>query len=125
MYRLTSSLVLYSDLPEDSVLRQLSDIYVDWESGRATPAVLTHRIYSQVKRLLDLSTTYGFDGNLWQNYLSFVMVNHLNSFSLCCEQRGALEDLAKALDSGNFPETRAFEDRLKTFYSRRDKLQKG
>ena len=41
------------------------------------------------------------------------------------KQRGTLEDLAKALDSGNFPETRAFEDRLKTFYSRRDKLQKG
>lgn len=41
------------------------------------------------------------------------------------KQRGALEDLAKALDRGNFPETRAFEDRLKTFYGRRDKLQKG
>ena len=40
------------------------------------------------------------------------------------KQRGALEDLAKVLDSGNFPEARAFGDRLKTFYSRRDKLQK-
>ena len=40
------------------------------------------------------------------------------------KQRGALEDLAKALDEGNFPEARAFGDRLKTFYTRRDKLQK-
>ena len=40
------------------------------------------------------------------------------------KQRGALEDLAKVLDPGNFPEARAFGDRLKTFYSRRDKLQK-
>ena len=40
------------------------------------------------------------------------------------KQRGALEDLAKALDAGNFPEARAFGDRLKTFYNRRDKLQK-
>ena len=35
-----------------------------------------------------------------------------------------LEDLAKALDAGNFPEARAFGDRLKTFYNRRDKLNK-
>ena len=40
------------------------------------------------------------------------------------KQRGALEDLAKALDAGNFPEARAFGDRLKTFYNRRDKLNK-
>ena len=40
------------------------------------------------------------------------------------KQRGALEDLAKVLDDGNFPEARAFGDRLKTFYNRRDKLQK-
>ena len=38
------------------------------------------------------------------------------------KQRGALEELAKTLDPGNFPEARAFGDRLKTFYSRRDKL---
>ena len=33
-------------------------------------------------------------------------------------------DLAKSLDASNFPEARAFDDRLKTFYNRRDKLQK-
>jgi molecular chaperone DnaJ len=41
------------------------------------------------------------------------------------KQRGALEDLAKALDKDNFPETRAFEDRLKVFYGHRDKLRKN
>ena len=40
------------------------------------------------------------------------------------KQRGMLEDLAKSLDGSNFPEARAFDDRLKTFYNRRDKLQK-
>jgi len=41
------------------------------------------------------------------------------------KQRGALEELAKTLDPGNFPEARAFGDRLKTFYNRRDKLKKN
>ena len=41
------------------------------------------------------------------------------------KQRGALEDLAKALDEGNFPDARSFSNKLKTFYARRDSLRKN
>ena len=40
------------------------------------------------------------------------------------KQRGLLEDLAKSLDDSNFPGRRDFSSRLKTFYSRKDKLTK-
>lgn len=89
MYRLTSQLILYSDLPRDEILVRLADLWRDFDSGRAEKPKLIHRLFSQVKRILDISTTYGFDENLWQNYLTFVMVTHPNSFSLTCEQRGA------------------------------------
>ena len=65
MYRETDSLILYSSLPQDSILMKLSGIWSDWESQRDTPASLTHRIYTEVKRILDISTAYGFDRNLW------------------------------------------------------------
>ena len=65
MYRKTDSLILYSSLPEDSILRQLSHIWADWEMNQDTPASLIHRIYAEVKHLLDLSTAYGFDRYLW------------------------------------------------------------
>jgi predicted AAA+ superfamily ATPase len=42
-----------------------------------------------VKRLLDLSTAYGFDTNLWQSYLTYHLVMNENSFSLTCERVGA------------------------------------
>ena len=38
-------------------------------------------------------------------------------------QRSAMEDLAKSLDASNFPEARAFADKVKVFYSHKDKLQ--
>ena len=38
-------------------------------------------------------------------------------------QRSAMEDLAKSLDTSNFPEARAFADKVKVFYSHKDKLQ--
>ncbi len=38
-------------------------------------------------------------------------------------QRSAMEDLAKSLDASNFPEAKAFGDKVKVFYSHKDKLQ--
>ncbi len=50
---------------------------------------LVRGIYHQVKGLLDLATEYGFDENLWQNYLTFLLMTNENSFSLITERAGA------------------------------------
>lgn len=89
MYREVSQLLLYSNLGEDSVLRQLSGIFSDWAHGECEKPVLVSRIYQQVKRLLDLATRYGFNCNLWHDYLTFVLMMNENSFSLTCERVGA------------------------------------
>ncbi len=91
MYRETAKLLLYSNLGEDSILMRLSDIFRDWEGGACDKPALISRIYAQVKRLLDLATVYGFDRNLWQNYLTFVLMTNENSFTLTCERQGATE----------------------------------
>ena len=89
MYRETANLLLFSNLGEDAILTPLADIFRDWESGAADKPALTSRIYAQVKRLLDLATVYGFNRNLWQNYLTFLLVTNENSFTLTCERVGA------------------------------------
>ena len=91
MYREVSQLLLYSNLGEDSILRQLSGIFSDWAHGECEKPVLVSRIYQQVKRLLDLATRYGFNCNLWHDYLTFVLMMNENSFSLTCERVGASE----------------------------------
>ena len=42
-----------------------------------------------MKALLDLSTVYGFDENLWHNYLTFILLTNENSFSMTSEKVGA------------------------------------
>ena len=42
-----------------------------------------------MKALLDLSTQYGFDKNLWHNYLTFILLTNENSFSMTSEKVGA------------------------------------
>lgn len=91
VYREVSNLLLYSNLGDDSILMQLSGIFSDWEHGKSEKPELIRRIYVQVKRLLDLATLYGFDANLWHNYLTFVLISNENSFSLTCERAGASE----------------------------------
>lgn len=89
MYTATSKLLLYSNLGADSILLQLSEIYRDWKNNSCSKPDLIHRIYVQVKAILDLSTKYGFNTNLWQNYLTFVLLTNENSFSLTAERVGA------------------------------------
>ena len=91
MYRETSKLLLYSKLGEDSILLRLSEIFYDWDHQACEKSALIRRIYVEIKRILDLATTYGFDTNLWHNYLTFVLITNENSFSLTCERVGASE----------------------------------
>ncbi len=89
MYREVAKLILYRDLGEDSILRKLSGIFEDYEKDNCSAAELTTRIYEQMKALLDLSTVYGFDENLWHNYLTFILLTNENSFSMTSEKVGA------------------------------------
>ncbi|MBQ2930167.1 MAG: ATP-binding protein [Clostridia bacterium] len=91
MYRETAKLLLYSNLGEDAILTRMADIFRDWEAGTADKSTLISRIYAQVKRLLDLATVYGFNRNLWQNYLTFLLMTNENSFTLTAERQGASE----------------------------------
>lgn len=91
MDQLVSRLLLYGDLEETSILRRLSALFQDWKSGGLPRQDLIRGLYHQVKRLLDLATDYGFDENLWQNYLTFLLMTNENSFSLITERTGKLE----------------------------------
>ena len=112
MYKQVSKLIVYRDLGEDSILKRLAAIFEDFDwykenvlgSSSAFSASkleemkdkkhisresLITRIYGEIKRLLDLATDYGFDDNLWHNYLTFVMMTNENSFTLTSEKVGA------------------------------------
>ena len=99
MYKEVSKLLLYGDLSEDHILMQLSDVFRQFDAGTQTKEVLVTRILTQAKHLLQLATDYGFDENLWHNYLTYLLITSENPFSITCEKVGAndgsVNDLAK------------------------------
>ena len=102
MDQLTSRLLLYGDLGEDSILVKLSQCFQDWKTNAKARQTIIRGIYDQVKALLDLATEYGFNENLWQNYLTFLLCTNENSFSLISERVGEQEGSVNHFAKGDF-----------------------
>ena len=91
MYKLVSKLVIYRNIGKDSILFRMADICRDFDSGNYEPAHLTDRILDEIHDLMDVSTAYGFDRNLWQNYLAYLIAMTENPFTLVSEKNGSVE----------------------------------
>lgn len=89
MHNIVSKLLMYGDMPKDSILMELSYVCKKLESGDYAREELVASVYKQVKRLLIVATDYGFDKNLWHNYLTFLLITDENPFSITCEKIGA------------------------------------
>lgn len=91
MYKQTAKLILYRNNDNNSILYRLSSIFKAFEQGTENDEEMITQIYEQIHRLLDLSTTHGFDTNLWHNYLTYELITNENPFSIICENIGGQE----------------------------------
>ena len=90
MHHLVSKLIVYRKIGEDSILYRLAGICRDFEAGRDQEE-LSGRILTEINRMLDIATVYGFNGNLWHNYIAFLLAMTETPFTLVCEKHGASE----------------------------------
>lgn len=108
MYRLVSKLVIYNNLGDDCLLFSLADRIREYESmslsteDDSEKANIIAGIYSIIQQLLRISTDYGFDGNLWHNYLTWLLINSENPFSITCEKVGAKTGSVNLFAKGDF-----------------------
>lgn len=102
MFRETSKLVIYRNLGKNSILFNLSDIIEEYETENAVKEDIITRIYVEINRLLDVATQYGFDCNLWHNYLAYLLATNENPFSITCEKTGAQEGTVNQFAKSDF-----------------------
>ena len=85
-----NKLIVYRDIPNSELMFDMvalmndADVYSETDENR-------DKLYCCISRLVRLAGEYGFEGNLWQNYLTWLMVNHENVFSTSCEIKGVPE----------------------------------
>jgi len=88
MYKELPKLVMYRGLGRNSILYSLSEIIREFDIGGYDKLTLTSRIYEQIRSILEISTDYGFDKNLWHDYLTYILLTRENPFTLTCERVG-------------------------------------
>ena len=110
MYKDISRLVMFRDFGENSILNNVSELVRETEAVQNTSGSykgtkadqLILKAYAEVRRLLEVGTDYGFDKNLWRDYLTFLLITNENPFTLTCEKTGASEGSVNSLAKSDF-----------------------
>lgn len=110
MYKIISNLLIYRNAPHDSILKELCDICKCADEASFDKDELLGRVYEQVRQLLIVATDYGFDKNLWHNYLTFLLMMNENPFSITCEKVGANEGSVNHFAKNDFKAYKALFD---------------
>ena len=86
MKDLLSQLIIFSDIKNDEILNKVSGITDEASINEA------------VSLLLGKADTFGFEGNLWKDYIAYLLVYSENFYTLSCEgrgrQKGSIDTLA-------------------------------
>ncbi len=84
---LLSRLVMFRDFGENSILGNIAEALGSLSDGSAAPFIVTGKLSTEVHRLLELSTAYALRDNLWQGYLTYLLLMNENPLSLTLEMR--------------------------------------
>lgn len=93
--------ILYRNFEEGELLENMSTLMEDISH----PKVLygkSGNFFECIHQLVEMAGHYGFSGNLWHNYLTYLLVNNENAFSTACEIVGPVEGSINAFARHDF-----------------------
>ena len=82
--------IIYRDFEQGELLEKLTQLMEDVTH----PKVLygkSGEFFGCMQQLVEMAGNYGFSGNLWHNYLTYLLINKENAFSTACEIVGPVE----------------------------------
>lgn len=107
MYKEVNQLIIYRNFDKEGILHGLASICKIFEEGDYNKKDLVAKIYEQMNQLLDVATRYGFDSNLWHNYIAYLLATDENPFSLVCEKFGKREGSVNTFAVNDFSNIKA------------------
>ena len=91
-----NQLVLYRE-PEH---REILDYMEELQGGDDT------HLFDVLNSLTELAARHGLDGNVWHDYLAFILAQHENAFSTACEVRGNVSGSIRIMAEHDFKKIR-------------------
>ena len=87
----TDELMLYKHMEHEKLLLDMTFLMKNCQNEYYNKEDLKGLYFECMNQLLELAGSHGFEGNLWQNYLTFLLANDENSYSTECEIVGEIE----------------------------------
>lgn len=87
----TKDLILYKEFEQEEVFYDFTWIIENYKNDYYNKEDIRALWYECFHELIELSASHGFEGNLWHNYLTYLLVNNENAYSTACEIKGKVE----------------------------------
>lgn len=85
------------------LLKHYNDDYYDNEDKKAL-------LFDVIHRLVEMAGNHGYEGNLWHTYLTYLLANNENSFSMASEIRGEVQGSINVIAINDFKIFKEFFD---------------
>lgn len=94
----TNELMLYKHMDEGQILQDVTFLMENYDNDYYNQEDLKGLLFETVNAILEMAVSHGFEGNLWHNYLTYLLASHENAYSTSCEivgeVQGSINDVA-------------------------------
>lgn len=94
----TNQLMLYKHMDHGKLLSYMTFLMENCENEYYNREDMVQLLYECLNALFEMTASHGFEGNLWHNYLTFLLANDENAYSTACEVvgkvNGSINDVA-------------------------------
>ena len=97
----TNELVLYKNMEEGKILKDMTFLMEHYEDAEKEEE-LKSLFFTCMNEILEMAVSHGFEGNLWHNYLTYLLASNENAYSTSCEIVGPVEGSINAVALHDF-----------------------
>lgn len=78
-------LIIYKNLEQEQILNDMTFLIENYNNEYYNEEDLKSLLFACTGSILELCVDHGFEGNLWHDYLTFLLANDENAYSTSCE----------------------------------------
>ena len=87
----TNQLILYKNMGHGELLQDMTFLMENCENEYYNKEDMVGLLFKCLNELLEMTASHGFEGNLWHNYLTYLLASDENAYSTACEVIGAVD----------------------------------
>ena len=85
-----NELMLYRHMEQEKILKDIAFLAENYNSDFYNKEDLRGLLFDCANEILELAVSHGLEGNLWQDYLTFLLASDENAYSTSCEIVGEI-----------------------------------